>query len=105
MLIILDCGSEVVMRKERNEMIEAIKPKRVIRFPSDEELDEFLDDALQIAQKAAAKYDLEVEDWMVAEAICQICPEIRQCDQQQLVQAVARVLEGKWSKTSIYKQN
>ncbi len=103
--MISDHGSEVVMNKERNEMINVITSKRVIRFPSDEELDEFLDDAIPIAQKQAAKYNLEVEEWMVADAICQICPEIRQCDQQQLVQAVARVLEGKRSKTSIYTQN
>lgn len=85
------------MRKEQNELINSIPSKRIIRFPSDEELDEFLDDALPIAQKEAAKYDLEVEDWMIADAICQICPELRHCDQQRLVQAVARVLEEKRS--------
>ena len=54
----------------------------------------FAGDTLRL--KEAAKYDLEVEDWMIADAICQICPELRHCDQQRLVQAVARVIEEKW---------
>ena len=45
---------------------------REVRFPSDDEISDFLDDALPLARKKAVKEGLELEVWMLADAIS--CP-------------------------------
>ena len=69
-----------------------VTPRSNVRFPSDDEINDFLDDALPLALNEATKHSLELEAWMVADAIRMICPEIEECDQQLFEEAVIRVL-------------
>ena len=73
-------------------MKKMVTPRSNVRFPSDDEINDFLDDALPLALKEATKQGLELEAWMVADAICMICPEIEKCDRQLFEEAVIRVL-------------
>ena len=67
--------------------------KKNVRFPTDDEILDFLDDAIPIAKKEANKNGMSIETWMLADAICRICPEIIECDQLELGKAIERVIE------------
>ena len=66
---------------------------RNARFPDDEEIEEFLAEAIPLAEKNAAKNKMELESWMLTDAICMICREFELCDQGMLEAAVERVYE------------
>ncbi len=46
-----------------------------------------------MAEKKAAKYKMELETWMLTDAVCSICMELKDCDQGMLEAAVKRVYE------------
>ena len=66
--------------------------KKPVRFPTDEELLEFMEEAVPIAKKKASKGQMDLEPWMVTDAICHICPELSECDPVLLESAVDRLL-------------
>ena len=67
--------------------------EKQVRFPTDGEIEDLLDDAIPIAKKKAAIHKMDLETWMLADAICKICPEMARCDQQEFEAAVERVFK------------
>lgn len=65
---------------------------RSVRFPADEELLDFMEEAVPIAKKKASKEGMDLESWMITDAICHICPELCECDQILLESAVERLM-------------
>ena len=77
--------------KTNEKILPECTGRRHVRFPDDEEIMEFLDEAIPIAEREAAKNKMDLEIWMLADAMCSICPEFSLCDQKKLEEAVERV--------------
>lgn len=78
---------------KQNKLMNDRPIRRNIRFPDDEEIEEFLEDAIPLAERNAAKHNMELEPWMLTEDVCTICVELEKCDQGMLEAAVERVYE------------
>ncbi len=68
--------------------------KKHVRFPDDGEISDFLEEAVPLAEQNAAKHHMEVETWMVADAMARICPELAMCDHVKLEAAIECVMRS-----------
>ena len=69
-----------------------MKREEKVRFPTKEELECLTDDAVPLAQKQAKKYRVPLKEWMVVDAICEICPELSACDLHKIDNIVESIL-------------
>ena len=68
---------------------------RKVRFPTVEELTDFMDEAVPRASMKAQKNCVELEAFMIVDEICRICPELNGVDGRKLEEAVESLMRRK----------